>query len=750
MYGKTKTHRIWMLFNLSLAWWGVGVFFMGKCTSPAQTLFVTKIAYIGVIFISVFFYHFSCVFAGVNRRGWIIFAYIQGLLFSLLSVSNTGIPYISNVERIDGSSLYYIRSSGWLYNLSFIIWLSLVGAGFIETVIQYLKESYFFKKNQYLYLFWGFFVGFLGGLTNFLPPFHIDIVPIGNFTIPLYCIIATYAILRYQLLDIRLALSNTVIFIVVYALVLGVPFIFGYKFHKWEISTWAMLFLASLGPVIFNFLSKQAENRILEQQKRYQKVIETFSINLNTFKTVDNIINKTCYMLYKSIRLKNLAFYLMDDDKLVIKRTDTNDDQYQDEIANKELIGELASRNQCIVIKEFNGDNHKNKKNLFDFNHVSLAEIALPLVQEEKLVGLILFGEKDDGSLFSKIDFDTLNQISHQIALAIAYAQSNLLYLDAEKKQIAQENEIKRLKQHELFSKNLAHQINNPLNMINGSLETFEAIHELYKSKIEPEDYFAIENETRSAKDSHRRLSKMVEMLLKKGKRYVSKAVFKGIDSIKGTILDPGSISGIWESVSTGEVKLKPGIELTQEDIRKLIKSDFDKFWPIYHQALKGVVKLRKLKVSEILEGFDIQKKSILNEYNISLGADVDKNCPEFEVKADDIRVVEGLIIYLNNSAQAVVQNAGSKNVQFKVYKTDDNFIRFEISDNGHGVDEDMKEGLFEVSASTKGTEGNGIGLLYVRQDVCEEIPNSRYGCFSEGRGKGSKFWLDFKIANGQ
>ena len=410
----------------------------------------------------------------------------------------------------------------------------------------------------------------------------------------------------------------------------------------------------------------------------------------------------------------------------------------------------MAKRNQCIVIKEFNNVNQKNKKNLFDFNHVSLSEIALPLVQEERLVGLVLLGEKDDGSLFSKIDFDILNQISHQMALALANAQTNLLYLDAEKKQIAQENEIKRLKQHELFSKNLAHQINNPLNMINGSLETFEAIHKLYKSKIEFEDYLAIENETRSAKDSHRRLSKMVEMLLKKGKRYVSKAVFKGIDSIKGTILDPGNQNGIWESVSTGEVKLKPGIELTQDDIRKLTKSDFDKFWPIYHQALKGVVKLRKLKINEILEGFDIQKKSILNEYNISLGADIEKNCPEYEVNADDIRVVEGLIIYLNNSAQAVAQNVGSKNVQFKVYKTEDNFIRFEISDNGHGVDEDLKEGLFEVSASTKGTEGNGIGLLYVRQDVCEEIPNSRYGCFSEGRGKGSKFWLDFKIANGQ
>ena len=111
-YGKSKAHRLWMLFNLSLAWWGVGVFFMGKCTNPAQTLFVTKIAYVGVIFISIFFYHFSTVFSGVNRKGWLVLAYIQGIFFSILSITNTNIPYISTVERIDGSSLFYIRSSG--------------------------------------------------------------------------------------------------------------------------------------------------------------------------------------------------------------------------------------------------------------------------------------------------------------------------------------------------------------------------------------------------------------------------------------------------------------------------------------------------------------------------------------------------------------------------------------------------------------------------------------------------------------
>jgi len=425
-------------------------------------------------------------------------------------------------------------------------------------------------------------------------------------------------------------------------------------------------------------------------------------------------------------------------------------DYYAPEINNIDLIKWLTSQNSCLLLKELHHNNHNNKNILINLIP-DKAEMVVPLIQGDSLVGLLLLGEKSEKDLYNDLDFKMLNKVSKEIALAVAHTISNAALLETEGKRIAQENEIKRLKQHELFSKNIAHTFNNPLNMINSSLGTFDDIHELYRSKIDPEDFAALENESKSAWDSHRRLCKMCDMLLKKGKRNIAKAVLLGIDSLKETILDPNNKNGIWEEVSSGEVKLKTNIDLTEKEVRGIVKNgDFDKIWSIYHQARKGVIVLRKIKVSEILEGFDIQKKSILSENNIKLSIDIENNCSKAEVLGDDVRIVEGLIVYLNNSCQAVSKNVDSKKVELKVYKTSDEYIRFEISDNGSGIDEMVKEGLFEVSASTKGSDGNGIGLLFVRQDVCEEMPGSRCDFSSEGRGKGAKFWLDFKIINGQ
>ena len=54
IYGKSKTQRLFAFFNLAIVWWGMGAFFIGRATNSGQALFLFKIAYIGVTFISVF------------------------------------------------------------------------------------------------------------------------------------------------------------------------------------------------------------------------------------------------------------------------------------------------------------------------------------------------------------------------------------------------------------------------------------------------------------------------------------------------------------------------------------------------------------------------------------------------------------------------------------------------------------------------------------------------------------------------
>ena len=479
---------------------------------------------------------------------------------------------------------------------------------------------------------------------------------------------------KYRLMDIRLVFSNTVIFIVVYALVLGVPFYFGYKYHQWKISTWAMLVLATVGPIIFNFLRGQAEDKILEQQDRYQKILTSTSKNLNRLKTLPEIIHLISSILYKIVRLKSVALYLREGDGLVIKKTQTREDMYQAEITNEKLINWLTSQNQIILLKEIDG---KNNDILTDLTQNSPAELAVPLVQENRLVGLVLLGEKRDGTHFSDRDLVSFDQMSDQVAMTIEHAIANALYLEVENKQIEEQNKHMRQSQLDRFASSMAHQIRNPLSIILGALDSFDDLYEKVKTKFNSEDLVYYEKEIKNAKSCCVRISNTINTILNFG---------------------------------------------------------------------RGTIDLRNVKVSEVLDGFDILKQLIIKQYGAKLSTEVEENLPL--IQGDAHLIDEALIIYLDNSCQAVSQQQDSKKINLNVYRLDPEHVRFCISDNGHGIDPKVQEAIFDVSTSTKGsTVGNGLGLWRVRK-VCELMSGSKYGFYSEGRGKGAKFWIDLMISN--
>ena len=156
----------------------------------------------------------------------------------------------------------------------------------------------------------------------------------------------------------------------------------------------------------------------------------------------------------------------------------------------------------------------------------------------------------------------------------------------------------------------------------------------------------------------------------------------------------------------------------------------------------QGAIDLKRLQVSQILEGFRILSKMVSKKYGIPLKVDVEKDLPD--VWGDSNAVCEILTTYMDNSCQAL-KDTTEKIVNFRVFKCSNEHVRFEISDNGYGMTPEIQKAIFDVSTSTKGTEGHGIGLITVRK-IKEDIEGSQYGFSSPGRGQGAKFWFDLKI----
>ena len=178
IYSTTKLHRLLMLFNLILVIWGLGTFLAGRATSASSALSAWKFANAGGIFISITFYHMVCVFAELQRKKSIIFAYLQGFVFLYLT-SFTNL--VIHRTRFVFDSIYY-NDATWIFYFIILIWLVIVCSSFYE-LFKYLKKVEGDKRQQTLYLFFGAIIGFIGGSSTLLPMFGIDLYPFGNLTI---------------------------------------------------------------------------------------------------------------------------------------------------------------------------------------------------------------------------------------------------------------------------------------------------------------------------------------------------------------------------------------------------------------------------------------------------------------------------------------------------------------------------------------------------------------------------------------
>ena len=208
--------KIWCLFGLSVAMYGFGGVGFSTALDPQRAFFWWHIAYgFGVIWIAPLFYHFVCEFVD-SPRHWTRLHYVIGFFWLLLLPSRL---FFDQVRWLFNSFFY--AHVGLLYPLFFVWWLGLVFYGHY-LLVRSLENVSIKKRDQIVYFLAATAFGFGGGCLSFLPDFGIDVYPWGNFTIFLYPVIMSYAILKHQLLDVKVVVRKTLVYSIVSASLIAV------------------------------------------------------------------------------------------------------------------------------------------------------------------------------------------------------------------------------------------------------------------------------------------------------------------------------------------------------------------------------------------------------------------------------------------------------------------------------------------------------------------------------------------------
>ena len=243
---------IFSCFAICTGIWGLAGFFFSKVPNnkPDSALYWWQVAYAGSIFIPIFYNHFVTKFLSIKNRPLLVISYTLGIIFLFLNCFFPKI-FLGNVRFVYGQFFWhdwFAQKSVTFITFYILLYWILLAYAFLLLILGFLK-SFGTKRQQIKYFILGSIIGWLGAHGVFVNVFRINIYPYSNFLIAVYPIVIAYAIVRYRLMDITVAMTRTGIFIAVYSLVLGVPFLLAIGWQERLIrlldSNWWMVPLAT-------------------------------------------------------------------------------------------------------------------------------------------------------------------------------------------------------------------------------------------------------------------------------------------------------------------------------------------------------------------------------------------------------------------------------------------------------------------------------------------------------------------------
>lgn len=690
---KSVTHITLSLFSFFIFWWSASYSIWLLSSNETQALFWSRMLNLGATFIPIFLLHWLVSFLGVTkkRKILVIFYYIVTAFFVLFTFSDY---YVWGVAKL-GQFIYWPQI-GFMYILFLLVcWIPIFFYAFF-LLIKELRDRKSSARQQILYVLLGLVIGFLGGSTNYLLMFGFDLIPpIPSALVVVFPIFFSYAIVRHRLMDIKLVMRKSSVFLasIVTIIILAIianhlSSIFVSNAVDWVVYLTILVLSLVFFPSIRKFYYRLANKYFFSSLYDSQEVIANMSEKLRSTLEVQKIYDFVFSSLSSAFHFKYFGILGYDhktESYLIRYNRGFKVGRKMKFPGNKVLHKMFIRKNEPIITEEVKNEyyNPSTKETINLLNKLKV-EILAPLNIKNKTVGLIALGPKESGDMYNEEDLQVLRTIGAFAAISIDHAlqyKKTLSFNIRLKQEVEKATEELRKANRELKKLDVAksefisiasHQLRTPLTVIKGYVSM---MIEGSFGELTPEEKSSLNK----IYESNERLIQLVENLL--------------------------NISRI----ESGRLQF----DFKEMQLEKLTDSVMEE---LSDSAKKKGLKLNYKKPDELLPKTKIDEEKLRQVV---------------------MNLIDNAIKYTKKGNVTVTLKKVGKRIQFCV------------SDSGMGITKDDLGHLFKKFSRGEGTsvvhtEGTGLGLYVAKEMI--EAHHGKIWAESEGDGKGASFYFELPI----
>ncbi len=420
---RSHPNQAFGLMCLVTFWWQFSWFILFSFGTERLARVMIHVGYTGIIFIPYTFYHFFVVFLKRDKEKVLVScAYLLGFIFLIFNWTSD--LYIKGYYRYPWG--YYPKAG--LLHLIYLLSLFSIAARITYLLYRELSESKSspYRYNQIKYILCAFVI-YTFASSDFAVNYGLSFYPLGFIFIMASLSIMAYTIIKYRLMDIKLARQYLAIYFF-YGLISLTLFSVPILFLRYSITGIVFLVVAAflVAPRLFQWTVKFLEPALLGETYHIRKQLDRLKeseLGYLSEQIAWNLVEGVCEIL----QLQTASFFLWKKSHKEFRPQAQVglDDQIGCEPIcwvtlkpDDPLVKYLAKTKKPLVKDELSESDPavQQMERLF-------ADVSIPLFVRDELVGILNLGPKPNDEMYHHEDINKLTELCKQAENHLSHAR---------------------------------------------------------------------------------------------------------------------------------------------------------------------------------------------------------------------------------------------------------------------------------------------------------------------------------------